>query len=157
MRAYAFKGFFACAFAVVFSLAITAFSFLLHLSSLSPVARLAEDLGGAAGTAEYYLYTPSSGAVRKSELTLVEALQKEGESVRFTFSEGGVDEFVKSVLRYYKAEVCFCERVGEVVSTYARSNRLGEGVTVEGKRVNLHIAVRGNAVAVGTPIIFGGY
>ena len=46
---------------------------------------------------------------------------------------------------------------GEIVSYYCRSPLLGEGILLNGERVNLHIAAGGGQTAAGTPLIFGGF
>lgn len=45
----------------------------------------------------------------------------------------------------------------DVTDYYYYSAYLSGGVTVAGVPVNLHIAVRGSAASVGSPLIFGGY
>ena len=52
--------------------------------------------------------------------------------------------------------VCREDAAG-VSNYYFYSRRLGGGVELYGARVNLHVAVRGGAAAVGSPLIFGGY
>lgn len=157
MRGYAFKGFLRCTLAATLALVVLLFAFVMRASAFSTLESRAIGLGGRASTTEYYLYDPSSGAVRKTKLTLAELFWKEGESVRFVFSDGGAEEFMQSVLDCYNAEIRVREETGSTSSAYAYSLLLGKGLFVGGERVNLHIAVRGNAVAVGTPIIFGGY
>jgi hypothetical protein len=43
------------------------------------------------------------------------------------------------------------------VSYYAFSPNLPNGTQVQGKKINLHIAVSAERCTVGTPIIFGGF
>ena len=57
----------------------------------------------------------------------------------------------------YGAKLLFCESVCGVVNYYYYSPRLGGAVALAGHAVNLHIAVREDGAAVGTPLIFGGY
>ena len=49
------------------------------------------------------------------------------------------------------------ERGGEGRKSYIDPPRLGGAVLLGGRAVNLHIAVRGQGAAVGSPLIFGGY
>ena len=74
-----------------------------------------------------------------------------GESVRY---EGDRYEELKSA---FDAELLFTETEGGVTNYYLYSGKLGGGIALGGYLVNLHIAVRGERTAVGTPIIFGGF
>lgn len=74
-----------------------------------------------------------------------------GESVRYNgdrFSE---------LKEYYKAEIVFEEEAAGVHNYYLFSSKLGDPVNLDGKLVNLHIAISAEQTAVGTPLIFGGY
>ena len=79
------------------------------------------------------------------------SLSAKGESVRY---EGDRYEELKSA---FDAELLFTETEGGVTNYYLYSSRLGGGIALGGYLVNLHIAVRENRTAVGTPIIFGGF
>ncbi len=57
----------------------------------------------------------------------------------------------------FSARLVFEEEVGDTHSYYLYSPRLAGGVLLREGRVNLHIAVRGERTAVGTPLIFGGF
>lgn len=57
----------------------------------------------------------------------------------------------------YRAVLLFTETVGGVTSYYLHSSVLGTGVTLNGRNVNLQIAVGGGQTAAGTPLIFGGW
>lgn len=74
-----------------------------------------------------------------------------GESARFT---GDVSE---ELLLAYRARVLFCEEADGVCSYYCYSPLLGEGILLNGVRVNLHIAAGKGQTAAGTPVIFGGW
>lgn len=63
----------------------------------------------------------------------------------------------EEILRRYRAELCFEEETDGIVSYYCYSPRLGGGVILNGQKINLHIAVRGSSLAVGNPVVFGGY
>ena len=76
---------------------------------------------------------------------------EKGESVRY---EGDRYEELKSS---FDAELLFTETEGGVTNYYLYSKKLGGGIALGGYLVNLHIAVRENRTAVGTPIIFGGF
>lgn len=75
-----------------------------------------------------------------------------GESAFYAHAE---DAFAQA--DRYGARLLFTERAGDVINYYYSAPSLGGGVLLEGRAVNLHIAVRGGGAAIGTPIIFGGY
>ena len=74
-----------------------------------------------------------------------------GESVRY---EGNRYEELKEA---FDAELLFTETECGVTNYYLYSQKLGGGVALGGYLVNLHVAVRENRTAVGTPVIFGGF
>ena len=81
-----------------------------------------------------------------------------GEKAVFRFpSEEMAEESARKLLKAHRATVVAEERVAGVQSVYAYSARLGDGVRLFGKTVNLHIVLSGAIVQVGTPIVFGGY
>lgn len=75
-----------------------------------------------------------------------------GESARYASAE---DAFAQ--VRRLGGELLFREEAAGTVNYYYRSRRLTGGVSLGGKTVNLHVAVRGAGACVGSPIIFGGY
>ena len=64
-----------------------------------------------------------------------------------------VDELLSSAY----ATLVFCEEVQETAVVYAYSPFIYRFVTVRGEKVNLMIAVKSDAVVVGSPIIKGSY
>ena len=62
-----------------------------------------------------------------------------------------------AILKRYNARVVLEERVDDIVCYYCRAYRLGQSVSIGGKKVNLHISVSPQGFVVGTPIICGGY
>ena len=113
----------------------------------------ASKLSHLSGERQFYLYSPSSQATIKSRLSPLDCFFVRGESVRLSVGEDGVEEIVDGL----QAEVLFIERVDDIVSYYAYSKILGGGILVNGKKINLHIAVGKGRCTVGTPIIFGGF
>ncbi len=102
----------------------------------------------------YELYAGTSSAaviVTDSPATLKLTLPVAGESARW---EG---DLAAELLARFEAKVLFCEEVCGIRNYYCHSPQLGEGVLLNGVRVNLHIAVSGDRTAAGTPIIFGGF
>lgn len=55
------------------------------------------------------------------------------------------------------AQLVFVEQIDGVISYYYFSNNLPKIADINGKKVNLHIAVSGEKVKVGTPLIYGGF
>ncbi len=57
----------------------------------------------------------------------------------------------------YGGELIFSQTTGDVTDYYYYAPRLQGGVLLEGERINLHVAVRGEGACIGSPLIFGGY
>ena len=74
-----------------------------------------------------------------------------GESARFS------GDVCAQLIASYRAEVLFCEEACGVTNYYCFSPLLGAGILLDGRQVNLHIAVDGGQTAAGTPVIFGGF
>ena len=108
------------------------------------------------GERVFYLYSASSQAKCVSTLSFLDIFCVKGESVAFDVETDG-ETLAREIALRYGAEIILREEAGDVVSYYAYTPAWGERVCVGGKAVNLHIAVRENACAVGTPIIFGGF
>lgn len=106
------------------------------------------------GVKEYYLYSPSSQAQIKREVGILDLPFLRGESVRVTCQTDGVLEVV---LAQYSASIVKVEEFCDGVSYYCYSPKLKKGIVIDGVMINLQIAVRGEEVVMGTPIIFGGY
>lgn len=106
----------------------------------------------------YYLYSASSSAKECSSLGLLDLPFVEGKSVSLIFeSETAAGEYVRGLVENTGAHLQKAEYMEGAVSYYLFSQWLGESVAVSGLPVNLHIAVCGRRVSVGSPIIFGGY
>ena len=107
---------------------------------------------------EYYLYSASSQAVICPSVAASGLYSLTGEKAVFRFpSEEMAEESARKLLKAHRATVVAEERVAGVQSVYAYSARLGDGVRLFGKTVNLHIVLSGAIVQVGVPIVFGGY
>lgn len=132
--------------AAVASLAVAACLFLMYFSAFP------------GGEKEYYLFSASSQAERKKTLSVGDLFAVRGESAVYVADSGRDSASIaKEIRERYAAEILFTETVGDTVSYYCHSSGLGEGIILNGCLINLHIAVRTDSVAVGTPIIFGGY
>ena len=70
----------------------------------------------------------------------------------------GVDEsFVAFALSDLKAEKVFEESASDVVTVYYYSPKICGYKSINGKKVNLQTATRGNGYIIATPMIFSGY
>lgn len=144
---FGIKGFLKTAGALLASLAAAACVWVLHFSAFP------EGDGNV-----WYLYSASSQAEIKEALSPGDLFRTTGESAVF-FPDAGesAEELAKRLCDRYGAKILFSEEAGGTVSHYCYSPKLREGILLCGKKVNLHIAVRADSVALGTPVIFGGY
>ena len=148
MRNFRLKQFFNTAFALC-SACFFALSFLC-----ARACKLKE----TQGTRTFYLQSPSSCARQTEQLKLFEVFFVQGESVRFCVAEEEkMETLARDILKEYNAVLVCEEEACGVISYYAFSPNLYQGVQINGKKVNLHIAVKKGEVAVGSPIIFGGF
>ncbi len=107
---------------------------------------------------EYYLYSVSSQAKISKSLTVAEYFSKTGEKSVFAMkSKKEADRYALKLLKEHRATVVCEENVAGVRSIYAYAPALGEGVSLFGKTVNLHLVVSAESLQVGVPLIFGGY
>ena len=109
-----------------------------------------------AGAARYTLFlgeTSSAEAVvlEGDALPLLLSSDVRGESAVFQ------GDRAEELLEAYRARVLFIEKAAGTVSYYCHSPLLGEGLLLNGKRVNLHIAAGRGQTAAGTPLLFGGF
>ncbi len=104
------------------------------------------------GERTYYLYSKSSQATIKTTLSLLDCGNVKGESVRFLKTENW-----EKRLEELCAQVLFTEDACGVRSYYCYTPKWSDGVRLGEYFVNLHIAVRGEEVTVGAPVIFGGF
>ena len=103
---------------------------------------------------EFYLGDSSSAEILLSSDPVLDKLTHpaaRGECVHY---RGDRYEELKAA---FCAELVFTEEADGVISYYLRSPRLGACIRLKEGDVNLHIAVRGDETAAGTPIIFGGF
>lgn len=152
MLFFLLKRFFSVAFSVL-TLALSLF-FCAFLKDDFSVA----SLENAAFSKSYYLYSASSVAKESHSLQFLELPFVEGESVSLLFeSEKEAKEYVAGLIEKTGAHLQKAEYVEEVESYYLFSREMGKTVAVSGLPVNLHVAISGKRVSVGSPIIFGGY
>ena len=109
------------------------------------------------GERTFYLDSASSQARQKEKITLAELSRVRGESVRFSIDEGAGETLVEELLKEYGGKIVLVEEACGVRSYYCYTPRISRRVFVEGKPVNLHIALAKTQAAVGSPIIFGGF
>ncbi len=109
------------------------------------------------GERTFYLYSASSQGLRTQALRFSEFFAVRGESVCFMTEFGQGRKVAEWLLNAYGAELLFTETVCGVTSYYAYTPEWSDGVYLQGKQVNLHVAFCGERVAVGSPIIFDGF
>ena len=134
------------AFAVLVCLAIGSGFFIRNALALRELE----------GERTFYLHSVSSQGLIKTGLGVLDLPYRTGESVQYALTAGAESE-AERVLTIYDAELLWTEEACGVKCYYALSPRLGAGVWIDGRLVNLHIAVCEDRCAVGTPIIFGGF
>ena len=136
-------GAFKALFIIIGALLCAAFVLVLRLSPVFAGGKGYELYGGRS----------SSSLIVQTDAPLLEKFRMgdvAGESARY---EGDRYEELRGK---FSAELLFFEEADGVVNYYLHSPLLEEGVMLQGKCVNLHIAVRENRTAAGTPLIFGG-
>ena len=80
----------------------------------------------------------------------------------FTSSDGvfkvfSKDTNYKDLVKKYNAKLVFIEKNGDIVSEYYYSNSLPSKEIINGKKVNLYIAISLEQIVIGSPIIYGSY
>ena len=109
------------------------------------------------GKRAFYLYSASSQAKIVETLRFEQLFSVKGESVRFAITKDEREMVAEQVFAKYGAQLVFTEQLDGVICYYGISERLGGGVVVNGKSVNLHVAISQTECVVGCPIIFGGF
>lgn len=113
-------------------------------------------LSALSGKRTFYLYSKSSQAIITQKFPLLELHQIKGESVAFAVQENP-QTLLENILKRYDAKVELIEQSGECVSYYCYTKKWSNTLILNGKSVNLHIAIDSRNAVVGTPIIFGGF
>ena len=150
MLAYRLKNLLCVALAVIFCL------FFAVGVKATAVTRLAD----ISGKRVYFLDSPSSQGLRKERLTIRDLTRVKGECVFTEISAYGggryltKEEIACEIAARYGAEILFTEETDGVVSYYAYTQKWQDGLYINGLKINLHIAVGEERLAVGTPIIF---
>lgn len=144
------KSFFRLFVGFLFSMAC--FSFFLFSTAKTTLP--------AEGDYTFYLYSKSSDAqittVPKDYapvFSLLHRAQITGERSVLTDDPRSIEEILSSL----GGTLLFVEECGDVTSYYCYADGLSSPVFLNGTAVNLHLAVRGNTVCMGTPLIFGGF
>jgi len=110
------------------------------------------------GRREFYLYSASSQAIVKTQLSISDLNKIKGESVSFLLAETeSEDVVVDRVLKKYGASVRFIEENAGVVSYYCYTDKFQNFIMLNGVEINLQIAIDGDRAVLGTPLIFGGF
>lgn len=110
-------------------------------------------LQGLCGDRTFYLDSASSQGLRKESLSVLDLPRLRGECVRFSCEE---DE-VLSILQSCGGRVEFMEEACGITSYYCSTSKWGDGLMLNGKKINLHLAYADGVCVVGVPIIFDGF
>lgn len=129
---------------------VAIFTVILLAAFLSDFSRFEETEGRV-----FYLHNASSQALQKQSLDFSDLFSVQGESVFLKLN----GEKPADWLGRYGASVVFIEKVGDIVSYYGYTAKWSEFVIINGRKVNVHLAVdvEKDVGVVGTPIVFGGY
>ncbi len=106
---------------------------------------------GVEGEHTFYLYSPSSQATQKKELSFWAIGSVKGESV--AVKEGSAEEWIARL----QAKVLFTESVGERCSYYCFTPKWSEGIYIGEYYVNVQVVEGQEGCVLGAPIIFGGF
>ena len=116
------------------------------------------------GERVFYLQSASSQGLRKENLLFCDFPNIRGESVRLILpNDTKKEEFIKKLTQEYDAKILFVEEIAGVTSYYGHTTKWTDGVMINGRKINLHIAfamdesVEKQYCVIGSPIIFDGY
>jgi len=88
-----------------------------------------------------------------AQLKRLSALNVRAETLIF---KGGEDD-IEALIKKLRVKTLFTQKVGSIDIIYGYSPRLKGGVYLDGQKVNLQIARRGEVITAGTPVILGSY
>ena len=130
-----------------------AFTVAAVLLSLASYLRVGSDIP-LEGEKTLYLYSASSNCLILTGQTLRPYFKSalKGESVVLS-DPSSVGGFLEGIL----AELVFEERVGSTVCEYYYSPQISVYKSINGQKVNIHIAKNPEKTVVGIPLIFGSY
>ncbi len=124
--------------------------------------------------AKYEFYIPTNYYIETDDVMKVERLgtfdivtcekkdmekvkAKIGKTLGYTVKFSGDRSAVDSLLSEYGVVIREIQKIDGVEIIYGYSNRLSGGVELNGKKVNVQINYKSNAIAMGTPLIMGSY
>ena len=149
------KSFCVRAFAVI---AVGVTMLLLFLMRFSPFFQNVSSLSATEVDRMYFVHSPTYFAAEKRVLEPADLPYVQGEKIVYLCSDGQTAmKFAQKLLQDFAAYDIWTEQINGAISYYAASEKSTRQVRIEGHEVNLHIAVQGEKVVVGVPIIFGGY
>ena len=108
----------------------------------------------AEGDVEYYLDSASSTCVIASDATLD---FNSSFRIKGSCAKSVSESYIEGKLKSMSAKKVLEERVGNTVSTYYYTNKIWGYKLINGKKVNIHVAICGENAAIGSPMIFGAY
>ena len=99
----------------------------------------------------YSVNGKSSGEFIKGEISLDKIFLIDGASIK-------TDSYnIEEKLNLLNAKMVHCFTDGEVENYYFFSEKVHNFEIIDGKKVNIHIAVKQGEVVVGSPVIYYGY
>lgn len=110
--------------------------------------------------ANYYTFSASSGGAAKTYIFEADEAAEFKKNAKNIDGEAAVylDGFdYEKLLAKLNAKVKLKQTAGGILSIYAYSPKIKKCLSIDGKSVNLHIAVSFDRVCVGSPIIFTSY
>ncbi|MGN0771569.1 MAG: YwmB family TATA-box binding protein [Christensenellales bacterium] len=138
-----------------FTILVLTIVLLLGASALCSVQDLLPD---GASQGEIYIATQNKMTICSINPDQLGKTLQQAEGVMgfaLKYDAGKVSE--NQLLSSLKAQVVKVETIGDITLYYAYSHRMNNGVSVDGKTVNVQIAVSDSSITVGSPLIMGSY
>ena len=109
--------------------------------------------------AKYYPVEIATGAYGKAEyFDRSDNRVSSGNAYSFVRADScGGEDAAKEILKRLKARIVFVERPEGVTIYYCYSFKFPKSVRLKGRKINLAVAVRGDSVAIGSPLLKGSY
>lgn len=111
--------------------------------------------GDVSGTGTYMFDNVYMTACSYREHNKVERKLSNVIGITYTFS-GDYDDY-REILTEYRVGVVETEVVDGIHIIYGMSEQCGQPRIVDGKPINIQLAIKDNVITVGTPLIMGSY
>lgn len=106
---------------------------------------------------EFCLYVGSNSSNcsfrEANEIEYLFSLNVFGEGCRVEKNEFNLSEFLQD----FSAEIVKQENIQDVTCVYAYSKKVKYLQIIDGKKVNLHVAITNDGIYLGSPIIYGSF